>query len=308
MRILTENDLPLQEGCVLSIGNFDGVHLGHTSLLEKANELAKEANLMSVVWTFGENPKNVMQLETTVKYITGSLDKMRLLACYGSDAVFFADFNSYQNMEPDDFIQQVLIEQFNVKTVVCGFDFKFAKNRSGNADSLIQYMESCGRKCIVVQPVILDGATVSSTLIRHYIKEGDIDTASKLLGRRYSFLLPVIEGRHIGRRIGFPTINQMFPEYQLVPAYGVYVCLCEIDGILYKGVSNIGVKPTVTDKNELLCETHILDFNENMYNKEVRIFLFKLLRKEQKFSSLDELQLAVGKDIENAKKYFSSCL
>lgn len=303
MKIITVRDLPFDGECVISIGNFDGVHLGHAKLLEKAAEIAEEHGIPMVVFTFEDTPKN-----SRSKHITRSSDKLRLLEIHGAAGVYFEDFETCRNMTPREFIKSVLIDRFNVKTVVCGYDYRFGINRSGDAAVLSRILEEYGRNAVVIPPVTVNGVVVSSTLIRQYIKDGEINKASELLGRRYSFNLPVVEGRHIGRKIGFPTINQHFPEYQLVPAYGVYACLCEIGGVFYKGVSNIGVKPTVSDSNEVICETHILDFNEDMYRRDVRIFLFSKLRDEIKFDSLDELKAAVANDVKLTRNYFSANL
>ncbi|MDD4124611.1 MAG: bifunctional riboflavin kinase/FAD synthetase [Eubacteriales bacterium] len=303
MKIITVRDLPLEGECVVSIGNFDGVHLGHACLLEKAAEIAKAGGMPMVVFTFEDTPKN-----TRSKHITRSSDKLRLLEVHGADGVYFEDFETCRNMTPREFIKGILIDRFNAKTVVCGYDYRFGVHRSGDTGVLARILEEYCGNAVVVPPVTVNGIVASSTLIRQYIKDGEINKASELLGRRYSFNLPVVEGRHIGRKIGFPTINQRFPEYQLVPAYGVYACLCEIGGVFYKGVSDIGVKPTVSDNNEVVCETHILDFDEDMYRRDVRIFLFSKLRDERKFASLDELKQAVANDVRKTRNYFSANL
>ncbi len=303
MGIITERDLPLAGSRVVAVGNFDGVHLGHACLLERASEIASAEGMPMVVFTFEDTPKN-----TLAKHITRSSDKLRLLEIYGADGVYFEDFESCRNMTPHEFIKDVLIGRFGTKTVVCGYDYRFGVHRSGDSGVLARILEENGRNAVIIPPVTVNGVVVSSTLIRQYIKDGEINKASELLGRRYSFNLPVVEGRHIGRKIGFPTINQRFPEYQLVPAYGVYACLCEIGGVFFKGVADIGVKPTVSESGEVVCETHILDFDENMYHRDVRVFLFAKLRDEQKFASLDELKRAVANDVKKTRNYFSANL
>ncbi len=303
MKIITVRDLPFEKPCVISIGNFDGLHVGHASLLEKAKSIAVKKGIPMVVFTFEETPKNIL-----AKHITRSSDKLKLLEIYGADAVYFEDFEACRDMFPREFIKEVLIGKFNASDVVCGYDYRFGKNRSGDSGTLVKTLEEAGRSAVVVPPVSVGGVAASSSLIRQYIKDGEINKASELLGRRYSFNLPVVEGRHIGRKIGFPTINQLFPPYQLVPAFGVYACLCEIGGVFYKGVSDIGVKPTVSDTNDVICETHILDFDENMYRRDVRIFLFSKLRDEKKFSSIEKLKEAVAEDVKKTKNYFSANL
>ena len=244
MKIITDRDLPLSGRTVLTIGAFDGVHIGHACLLRSMCAVSGEKRLPNAVWTFAESPKALQQ---GAKYITGSVEKMEALEKLGAEQIYFADFERCRSMTPSEFVEKALIGDFHADTVVCGFDFRFGASRAGDAQTLKALLAQAGVSCIVVPPVKAGDETVSSTLIRRKLAEGDIEGASFLLGRRYSFLLPVIHGRRLGRTIGFPTINQRFPAYQVVPAYGVYACLCEVDGKLYRGVSNIGVRPTVSE-------------------------------------------------------------
>ena len=178
MRIITDMDLPLKGGCVLSLGNFDGVHIGHTALLETACKKAKELGLPSVVWTFGEAPLNVLRGKSSLKYITGSSDKIRLLSAVGCDVVYFADFQQYRDCSPEDFVRRVLVRDFGAAVAVCGYDFHFAKNRSGNSETLANLMRSSGKESLIIPPVIKNSVIISSTLIREYITKGDIAAAS----------------------------------------------------------------------------------------------------------------------------------
>lgn len=307
MIIISDRDLPLARRTVLTIGAFDGVHIGHACLLGAMRTVSAEKGLRNCVWTFAENPKSLMN--GGVKYITGSIDKMEALEQLGAESVYFADFESYCALEPEEFVKKSLIGDFHADTVVCGFDFRFGANRSGDAELLRRTLKEYGVSCIIVPPVKAGDETVSSTLIRKKLAEGDIEGASFLLGRRYSFLLPVIHGRRLGRTIGFPTINQRFPDYQAVPAYGVYACLCRVDGKTYRGISNIGVRPTVSVHEDApLCETHIFSFSDDLYDKEARIYLCKRIRPEKRFSSLSELKAQVEEDKQAVLKYFENLL
>ena len=299
MEIITYNDLPLESHCVMAIGVFDGVHVGHTVLLETAKEQAKKLGTPLVVFTFEETPKNEYS-----KHISSSSEKLALLEEHGVDKVYFEDFASCRDMTPSGFVTDVLINRFNVLCVVCGHDFMFGKNRSGNTETLKNLLEDSGRTVTVVPPVYVGNDIVSSTLIRKCISEGNMEKASLLLGRNYSFTLPVSEGNHIGRKLGFPTVNQRFPSYRLVPSFGVYACGTEFDGKSYNGVADIGVKPTVSDKNEINCETHIFGGSFVLYGKSVKTTLYKKLRDEKKFTSVGELKNEIEKDVEKAKEFF----
>ena len=301
MKIITYNDLPLQNGCVLAIGVFDGVHVGHASLLAMAKKEAEAENVPLVVFTFEETPKNEYS-----KHISSSSEKTLLLEKFGADMVYFASFGACRDMTPEIFTNDVLVGLFRVKCVVCGYDFRFGANRSGDAACLTALLEKKGRNTVVVPPVYVGDEIVSSTLIRRCVSDGDMEKASRLLGYGYSFTLPVEEGNHIGRTMGFPTVNQRFPDYRLAPSFGVYACECTFDGITMQGVADIGVKPTVTDKNEVICESHLFGSVGELYGKVVKTVLFKKLRSERKFSSLSELREAIAADTDAAKRYFAN--
>ena len=306
MKIITDRDLPLSGRTVLTIGAFDGVHIGHACLLRSMCAVSGEKRLPNAVWTFAESPKALQQ---GAKYITGSVEKMEALEKLGAEQIYFADFERCRSMTPSEFVEKALIGDFHADTVVCGFDFRFGASRAGDAQTLKALLAQAGVSCIVVPPVKAGDETVSSTLIRRKLAEGDIEGASFLLGRRYSFLLPVIHGRRLGRTIGFPTINQRFPAYQVVPAYGVYACLCEVDGKLYRGVSNIGVRPTVSEHEDApLCETHIFDFSDDLYDKEARVYLCRRIRPERRFDSVEALREQVEHDKQAARAYFANFL
>ncbi|MDD2268514.1 MAG: bifunctional riboflavin kinase/FAD synthetase [Eubacteriales bacterium] len=305
IEILTDDMLPLEGGCVMSLGNFDGVHIGHAQLIK---ELAAAKNSeKAVVFTFAQHPLNLISDKKPVKYIIGSSDKMKYLGELGADAVYFADFAEMKDYSPERFVDEVLIKLFNPKTVVCGDSFTFGQGKSGNAELLSEMLRERGVSCIVVPPVKVRGRVVSSTLIRSLITEGKLEEAEELLGRKYSIILPVIHGRAYGRTIGVPTINQLFPPDRIVPKFGVYACLCEIDGILYEGVANVGVRPTIAEPTpEPLCETHIFEFSERLYDRDVRVIFCSLIREEEKYGSLEELISQIMKDIEDCKKYFAN--
>lgn len=305
MNIITDNDLPIMLKTIISIGNFDGVHIGHRLLIKTLASQSAEKQLDGIVFTFAQNPKNLLT-SGEVKYLTGTEDKMRFLSEYGAKNIYFADFAEIGGLSPEEFTDNILVKKFNADTVICGYDFRFGKGRAGSAEDLERLLGRHGIKCIITPAVYYEGQPVSSTEIRRLLSEGDVEKAEALLGRPYCFTLPVIHGRQIGRSLGFPTINQVFPEYRVIPAYGVYAVVCEANGNTYNGIANIGIRPTVSKSGDSpVCETHLFGFSGDLYNHAVRVSLKKRLRQEIKFNSLDQLKEQIKTDMQAAEEYFS---
>ena len=199
----------------------------------------------------------------------------------------------------------MLIEKMGAKELSCGYDFTFGKKGAGTTQQLREIAQKHGVKLNVCDPINLDGEPVSSTRIRQAILEGKMDQASRMLGRRFCIRLKVDHGNQIGRLMDFPTINQVFPRYHIVPKYGVYSTVVNIDGKLYGGVTNVGVKPTVGSDGPL-AETYIMDFSGDLYGKIVEVYFFRFVRPEQKFSSIDQLKAQIAADKENVMKDIAS--
>ncbi len=298
---LSNAALPLDGGCVLTIGNFDGVHLGHQALMKKTADIAADMGLPSAVWTFSEHPQSLLK-RTDIKYCVGAEDKALLVESMGIDIYYAAPFADYMDMPAAVFAEKELVRRFGVRHVVCGYDFRFGKGGEGDSNTLSSVLAKHGVGCTVLPAVTVGGTPVSSTRLRALIKEGDMQGLHALLGRLYGFTLPVIHGRHLATDLGSPTINQLFPKDRVLPAFGVYAALCLLDGKAYKGVANIGVKPTVTNGDCLpLCETHIFDFEGDLYGKEVRVLLYKRLREERRFESLAALSAQIAQDAAAAR-------
>ncbi len=292
-------------GCVLTIGNFDGVHLGHRALIHEAVNAARAMSLPSVVWTFADHPQSTLG-NIDIKYCIDEADKQSLMEKLGVDCYYAADFASYKDVSAEDFIKSELVGRFNVKCVICGYDFRFGKGGCGDSTLLRQTLSEHGSDCKILPAVTVDGSPVSSTRLRTVIAGGDMKTARALLGSPYGFTLPVEHGRQLGRRLGHPTINQLLPPDRVVPAYGVYAVLVTVDGVTYKGVTNIGVKPTVTDDAVPMCETHIFRFDGNLYGKPVRVCLYEKLRDERRFPSLDALRAQIAADAAEAERVLAA--
>lgn len=300
MEKLCFDNLPQTDGCVLTIGNFDGVHLGHSALMKQTVEKARELKLPSLVLTFIQHPQSLLSSDS-FKYLLGQEDKEKLIALTGIDKYLAIDFKTVKDWSPQEFINTLLVDKLNVRYAVCGCDFAFGKGGSGTPELMKTLLGQRGIGCTVTDKLTADGEPISSTRLRALVAAGDMEGAARLLGRLYSFNLPVVHGRRLGTKLGSPTINQLFPTDRAMPAFGVYAVLCGIEGKLYGGVANIGVKPTVGEVSAPLCETYIFDFDGDLYGKEVRIYLCKHLRGEKRFESLDALRAQIAKDSATAE-------
>ena len=284
---------------VITLGKFDGVHIGHRELLRCAAYESKRDNICSAVWSLNFN--------RDTSYLTDTAEKISIFESAGIDMAVFYDFDAVKDYSPERFVDEILIGKLNCVTAVCGFNFRFGKDRSGNAETLTTLMNDRGRKCIVINPVMYDGETVNSSRIRHCITSGDMEYVQSLFGRPFSIKFPVIGGNRIGRTIGMPTINQVFPDRHIIPANGVYCTRCDIDGKIYNSVTNIGTRPTVTGgDSEIVCETHIIGYAGDLYGREIKVSFYKKLRDEKKFASIDELKQTITANIKEAEDYFEN--
>ncbi len=302
MRIIEDSNLPLDSGHIIIIGNFDGVHTGHRQLMQKARQLGAEYNLPVLAWTFKKHPASFMGEH---RYISTLSERLSFFEEEGVSEAYLADFEKFRNIIGEDFVKEWLVGAFSAKCVVCGFNFTYGKDKSGDAAKLKKELWDFGVGSYVMPPVYMDGEVVSSSAVRECISAGKVEKAARLLGRPYSFVLPVVHGNAYGRTIGVPTANLIFPEWRVVPRFGVYATLCQIDGRIYPSVSNIGIRPTVDeDKKAILCETHVLGQSFNLYDRAIKVSLISLIRDERKFESFDELVSQVHLDVKTAERFF----
>ena len=277
---------------IVILGNFDGVHIGHQIILQKAVKQAKEKNLNTIVYTFREYPKNQQTKITTCS------EKAYLLNENGIDYLYLEQFEKVRNYSPEEFVEKVIVNELNADEVYCGFNFTFGKGKSGNVGILEKLLKERNIK-LNVQDAVLDedGEVISSTRVRNLIKKGDFDKVRELLGHNFIILGEVVYGKQLGRVIGFPTANLKF-ENKIYPEFGVYGVKIHIqdNDIIYNGVMNIGKNPTV-DVGVLSVETNIFDFNENIYGKIILIEVLENIRREKKFGSVEELKEQIGKDV-----------
>lgn len=283
---------------VVALGNFDGVHIAHKELLQNAIKL-KEKHACDFVgaWTFSKNPLEYF-IKNAPRAICSPEKKAEILLECGMDFVVLADFGVYKDMSHEDFCEY-LKEDIGVKDVVCGYNFRFGQGGKGSPDYLLKTFGEANT--VVVGEIDFSGVPVSSTRIRGLVESGDISTANILLGRNFSIVGEVVRGKQLGRNLGFPTANQCFSEGSLIPKNGIYATKCIIDGEAYIGVTNVGVRPTVEDSKTVNAETYILDFEGDIYGKEIEIEFIKYLRDETKFASLEELKNAILHDAETAR-------
>lgn len=282
------------ERTAVSLGIFDGVHIGHRAVLNSANK----SGLKTAVFTF-------LSETVTTKGNKGVIytdkRKLELLKSLSVEYIFAPKFSDFKDMPAEDFVKAVLVGVFNAGEVFCGEDFRFGKGAAAGADDLCELCRRYGIKLNVTPPVMYKGQAVSSTRIKNALISGDISSANDMLYEKFGYFEKVIHGNEIGRTLRFPTINQAIPEKTVLPRFGVYLTEVEVFGKTYRGVSNVGVKPTVGNK-EPLMETHILDFSGDLYGESLKVKLIKFLREEKKFASLNELKRQVDFDIQNARR------
>ncbi len=287
----------------VALGNFDGVHVGHAALISRAVEYARERGIKSAVWTFSDDAAAIPS-KSGAKCITSTEEKLALFRELGVDYAFLVPFSEVRDYSPEKFVCEILIDKCNAVCAVCGFNFRFGRGGASDSAELSRLM--LPRDCIVVPAVYVDGSIASSTAVRELIEEGEVEGAAVLLGRAFSLEAPVVEGKHLGRTIGIPTINQNFKEGHVIPKNGVYACTVEIDGWDYHGTANVGVRPTIRDDvHNINCETHIIGYEGELYGKSVKTSFYRRLRDEMKFESVDDLRAQVKCDIKATEEYFS---
>jgi len=284
---------------VVTVGTFDGLHLGHQKIIRRMIELAKENNGETILVTFDPHPRLVVNSNSKeIKFINTQKRKFELLDKLGIDHLIIIPFTKeFAKTSSENFIKDYLIEHIGVKKLIVGYDHHFGRNREGNYQKLHQLGKKYGFDVeeISAQYINADIA-VSSTKIRNALMDGDAQLANKMLGYEYSITGIVVEGNKIGRTIGFPTANiEIEDKYKLIAAGGVYACKVLIDGEIFMGMGNIGTRPTV-GINGLVTEVHIFDFDKDIYDEEITIYFLDRIRDEQKFNNLEELKSQLEHD------------
>jgi len=294
----------LDSDTAITLGTFDGLHIGHVKIIKQLVEDAKKRNLKSVVYTFANNPSTITNDNDKPSTILEMKCKKRIIEDLGVDILIFLNFDEEQkNISPDSFIKSILIENLKMKHLVVGYDFQFGKKALGNTELLILESKRYNYTYDIVEPIKKDFVRVSSTLIRKLLKNGNIEDANYYLGRNYSLEGIVIDGEKIGRKIGFPTANLELDNNFAILKPGVYITRTIIDDEIYYSITNVGFNPTLK-QSDFTVETHILDFNESIYGKIIRVDFYKRIRNEMKFNSIDDLKESISWDIYTTRKFF----
>ncbi len=294
---MVEND-----GCVVALGNFDGLHKGHRRVISAAVDRAAQAGLRAVVLLFDCHPYCSLGHKAPARLMSQA-EQERIICQMGAECIRI-EFSRIMNMECEDFVRNVLMAELNAKTVCCGFNYHFGKGGRGNVDILSDIAEAAGLELCVADAFCYKGEPVSSSRIRKCISEGNVQDANAMLGANFSYELEVVGGDRLGRNLGAPTINQYFEKDFIVPLKGVYSSKTYIDGKYYSSITNIGIRPTL-DKSELRSETYIIGFSGDLYGRKIRVELLGYIRGEKKFSSLDELKQQIQADCAVAESSFS---
>lgn len=291
------------EPTVIALGNFDGIHLGHQAIIKKAVHDAEGDGFKSAVFTFDNHPRNLLKNSKPVKNILYQEDKMKIIESLGIDYMFNIPFTEeIMKMPPKDFIEELLIKKFNMREVLCGFNYHFGYKAEGDVNFLVSESMKRDFGVHVAQPFKVDGTIVSSSIIREKIAQGDMISCSKYLGRNYAIAGEVVVGNRLGKKIGFPTSNINIDESMVSPPNGVYITKCTYNGIAYPSITNVGNKPTIGKYNKNV-ETHIFNFDKELYGKMIKVEFLEKLRDEKKFDSVEELSKEITANCITAKAY-----
>lgn len=303
--IRESTDIRIEAPTVISLGKFDGLHMGHKFLVELMLKKKRQEGLKAVMFTFDIPPKAAVGKEP-LKVLTTNAEKESVFAGTGIDYLIEYPFTEeVRIMEPEAFVR-MLSEKLHVKCIVAGKDFRFGYNRRGDYHLLKELGPRYGFETIIVDKRQYEGRDISSTFIREEIQNAHIEKANLLLGYEFFVQGTVLHGRKLGRKLGIPTVNLIPPGDKLLPPFGVYVSRVLIDGALHGGITNVGRKPTIEGENPIGVETHIFDYSEDLYGKEIQVRFLTWLRPEKKFSSIEELRSEMTRNIEQGKQYLKT--
>ena len=297
------------KGTVLTIGTFDGVHIGHKKIIKELVEEAKNKDLNACLLTFSPHPREVLQKDTGIKMLSTLEEKARRLEGLGLDVLVVHPFSKdFSRLTAREYVEDILVKRLKVKHLIVGYDHRFGRNREADIVDLHYFAKRFDFAITEIEAQDIDDVAVSSTKIRNALSEGAVHKANQYLGYRYSISGKVAKGKGQGRTIGFPTANiENIDPKKLLPANGVYIISTSIEGQLIKGMMNIGQNPTV-DSGGLHVEVHLFDFESDLYDRSIQIELYKRLRSEKRFESLEALSAQLKEDQSTTLKYFKEGL
>lgn len=302
------NGYDIVESCptAVTIGNFDGLHLGHRRLIDITMKEAKEKGLKSIVFTFKPHPMFLLRNKPHSALIMAPEEKLYSMERIGIDSYIEYPFTlEFASMEPEAFINDIIFEKLNCKVLIVGENYRFGAKQKGDKELLQKLCDIKGVKLILVPPVMYDGQRVSSTRIRGCLLERNIELANNLMDNPYFILGTVTEGKKLGRTLGFPTTNVLADPVKLFPPNGVYATKTVCDGDIYYGVTNVGMNPTVCGDHKVV-ETYIFDFHKFVYGQRIKTYFFSWIRDERKFPDVEALQEQLRNDAQSALDYFKS--
>jgi riboflavin kinase/FMN adenylyltransferase len=289
---------------VLALGNFDGLHRGHRKILDRIRRVAGERGSTSVVMTFDPHPPRIVRPDKAPLLLTTTAQKLEMLADAGVQGAAIVHFTHELSLwDPETFVRTVLVDWLRVSEVWVGANFLFGHDRAGNVSMLRALGARYGFNAEKIDPVRYKDFVVSSTRIRRLVSEGRVDEAGALLGHQYFIDGKIVHGAHRGRTIGFPTAN-LCTENELLPPHGVYATTARIGEVVYPSVTNIGTRPTVDQSGAMTVETHVFNFDRDLYGKTVRVGFVQRMRDERKFDSLDALRAQIDEDVRGARVLF----
>ena len=291
------NEFNCKKSTIITIGTFDGVHLGHQKILKKLNVEAENNGLESSVLTFFPHPRTVLNPDSSLKLINTIEERISLFEKSKIDNLIVHPFTKeFSELDSEDYVKNILVDQLKAKIVLIGYDHKFGKNRTADINNLKEYGIKYNFEVIEIKAEEINDIAISSTKIRNSIEEGDIQLTNSYLGYEFSFFGKVVKGNSIGKTLGFPTANiKIGTDLKLIPKNGVYLISTIINQKIIFGMMNIGIKPT-TNENTKSIEVNLFDFDQDLYDTNITIYIKQFLREEIKFDSLNELKLQIEKD------------
>ena len=301
------NEFHSDKKTIVTIGTFDGVHLGHAAILKKLTQNTQNETFESTVLTFFPHPRMVLQGKSDLKLLNTINEKIELLEKIGIDNLIIHLFDEkFAELNAEAFVSTILVDHLRVQKIIIGYDHRFGKNRTANIDDLISFGAQYGFEVEQISAQEIDEISISSTKIRTALEEGDIQLANEYLGYSYFLSGTVVKGKQLGRTIGFPTANISLEEdYKLVPQNGVYIVQAEIDGKTIYGMMNIGFNPTVQGKQKTI-EVHLFDFDTDIYNRKIQVAILQRIRSEKKFESIELLTKQLEEDRNFSRNYLQN--
>jgi len=293
---------------VVTLGTFDGLHVGHRKIIKRVRDLANDCHGEVVILTFFPHPRMIINPDDHGVFLLNTPDeKIELMEKSGVDHLIIHPFSTeFSKLDAGSFIADILVKRLNTYKLVIGYDHRFGNNREGSFSDLVRLASEYGFEVEKIPEQDIDDVAVSSTRVRRALQDGEIEVANKLLGSRYRISGMVVKGKQLGRQLGFPTANIQVADYKLIPVQGVYICNVYIEQKEFKGLLSIGNRPTVEASGVLSVEVFILDFDADLYGQQIAVEMLHRIRADIKFNGIEELKSQMNADLEFAKSYFES--